>query len=280
VGHRLSGLATCVLALTAATPALAHRQAGLECIAPPFPPDGTSNVPTNVLIFDFAAPILNPDETPIPTLPAPAPWDFDSRYRVPSAALAPNTEYLMIYQVTGGSAVGSFTTGAGPDTQPPTAPVALGHFQSSDPNAFTFCISDRLELIPIIESTDDQTPPALIRYSVSEAQSDGGLSVLYNDLTPVTFSDGGVALALEMGLQGLPDDYVVQARDLAGNLSAPSTTQAVDVGPTCDFAESTAGRGPPSLVGLWVFGLWLLRPRRRWLDATQDFAGPALRGRL
>jgi hypothetical protein len=169
----------------------------------------------------------------------------------------------MLYQVTGGTAVGTFTTGPGPDTQPPTAPVALGHYQSSDPNAYTFCLSDRLELVPILPSTDDQTPQSLIRYNVSQQLSDGGLAVLYNDLTPISFSDGGVAIALEMGLQGLPDDYVVQARDLAGNLSAPSGEQAVDIGPTCDFAESTAGRGPPSLLGLWIFGLWFLRPRRR-----------------
>ncbi len=266
-----------LLALLWALPALAHRQAGLECIAPPFPPDGTINVPTNALIFDFAAPVLNPDEMAIPTLPAPPPWDFDSRYRVPATTLAPNTQYLMIYQVTGGSAVGAFTTGAGPDTQPPTAPIALGHFQSSDPNAYIFCICDRLELVPIVPSTDDQTPQALIRYSVSEQLSDGGLAILYNELTPVTFSDGGMALPLEMGLQGLPDNYVVQARDLAGNLSAPSAPQAPDVGTTCDFAESTAGRGPPSLLGLWAFGLWLLRPGRR---RARDFAVLAGRGKL
>ena len=56
-----------------AAPALAHRQAGLECLAPPFPPDGTTNVPTNVLVFDFAAPVLQ-TVVPIPTVPAPAPW--------------------------------------------------------------------------------------------------------------------------------------------------------------------------------------------------------------
>jgi hypothetical protein len=263
-----------VLALLWGAPALAHRQAGLECIAPPFPPDGTTNVPTNVLIFDFAAPVLQA-AAPVPTLPAPSPWDFDARYRVPSTALAPNTQYEMIYQVAGGAAIGSFTTGAGPDTQAPTAPVALGHFQSGDPNSFTFCLADRLELVPIVPSTDDQTPQALIRYSVSEPLPDGGLSVLYNDLTPVSFPDGGVALALEMGLQGLPDAYVVQARDLAGNLSSPSTSEAIDVGPTCDFAESTAGRGPPSLLGMWALGLWLLRPRRR-----RDLAVPAARGRV
>jgi hypothetical protein len=256
-----------ILALLWASPALAHRQAGLECIAPPFPPDGTTNVPTNVLIFDFAAPVLE-GVGPIPTLPAPAPWSFDSRYRIPSTTLQPDTQYEMIYQVTNGAAIGSFVTGPGPDVQPPTAPIALGSFQASDPNTYTFCLSDRLELIPIVPSTDDQTPQPLIRYCVSEQLADGGLAMLYNDLTPVTFTDGGAALALEMGLQGLPDDYVVQARDLAGNLSALSTTQAVDVGPTCDFAQSTAGRGPPSLLALWIMGLWLLRPyrsrRARW----------------
>ena len=218
---RRATLAAGALALLLGGTAFAHRQAGLECLAPPFPPDGTTNVPTNVLIFDFAAPVLQA-AAPVPTLPAPFPWDFDARYRIPSTALAPATQYEMIYQVAGGAAIGSFTTGAGPDTQAPTAPVALGHFQSGDPNSFTFCLADRLELVPIVPSTDDQTPQALIRYSVSEALPDGGLNVLYNDLTPVSFPDGGAALALEMGLQGLPDAYVVQARDLAGNLSIPS----------------------------------------------------------
>lgn len=249
-------------ALLWAAPALAHRQAGLECLAPPFPPDGTTNVPTNVLVFDFAAPVLQ-TVAPIPTVPAPAPWDFDARYRVASMPLSPNTNYVLTYQTSSGPAIGSFTTGAGPDTQPPTAPVALGHFQAADANAFTFCLADRLELIPIVPATDDQTPQSLLRYSVSNQLPDGGLSLLYNELTPVSFPDGGLALALPMGLQGLPDGYVVQARDLAGNLSPPSAQQAIDVGPTCDFAESTAGRGPPSLLGLWAFGLWLLRPRRR-----------------
>ncbi len=266
---RISQRALLGLLLLWAAPALAHRQAGLECLAPPFPPIGTTNVPTNVLIFDFAAPVLQA-AGPTPTVPAASPWDFDSRYRVASTPLAPNTQYEMFYQLTGGPAIGSFTTGAGPDTQAPTAPVALGHFQAPNPNAFTFCLSDRLELIPIVPSTDDQTPQALLRYSVSDQLPDGGLSVLFNELTPVSFADGGLALALPMGLQGLPDRYVVQARDLAGNLSAPSGAQAVDVGPTCDFAESTAGRGPPSLLGLWAFGLWLLRPQRRRGCAVAD----------
>jgi len=267
---RAAGVA---LSLAWALPALAHRQAGLECIAPPFPPAGTSNVPTNVLIFDFAAPVLQSGSGPVPTLPAPPPWDFDSRYRVPSTPLAPNTQYLMLYQETGLATIQPFTTGPGPDTVPPSAPVALGHFEAPDPNAFTFCLSDRLELVPIVPATDDQTPQSLLRYNVSEQLPDGGLAVLYNDLTPVSFSDGGVALALEMGLQGLPDHYVVQARDLAGNLSPPSSPQAVDVGPTCDFAESTAGRGPPSVLGLWVLGLWLLRPRRRRRFAARTAPG-------
>jgi hypothetical protein len=257
--------ALCLAALCGlARPALAHRQAGLECEPPPFPPIGTTGVPTNALIFDFAAPVLEGcPGCPVATLPAPAPWDFDARYRVPATPLAPDTAYQMIYQESGGPTIGSFTTGSGPDLVPPTAPIALGHYAAPDPNAYTFCLADRLELLPIVPATDDQTPQSLLRYVVSDVQPDGGAVIIFNDLTPVELGDGGQALALPMGLSGLPDGYSVQARDLAGNLSPPSAVQAIDVGPTCDFAESTAGRGPPSLLALWLLGLLLLRPRKR-----------------
>ncbi len=258
---RLSAAAACLLV---AAPALAHRQAGLECLAPPFPPSGTTQVPTNALIFDFASPVLQggPTES-VPTLPASAPWDFDARYRVPATPLAPNTSYTMIYQLSGGPTLGSFTTGPGPDLVPPSAPTALGHYPAPDPNAYTFCLADRLEILPILPATDDQTPQSLLRYEVSELLPDGGSVIVFNDLTPVDLGDGGQALALPMGLSGLPDGYAVQARDLAGNLSPPSAPQAIDVGPTCDFAESTAGRGPPSLLALWLLGLFWLWPRKR-----------------
>ncbi|MHB8416830.1 MAG: hypothetical protein ACYDCL_02055 [Myxococcales bacterium] len=259
--RRLVPLAACLLA---AAPALAHRQAGLECEPPPFPPSGTANVPTNALIFDFAAPVLNPaGPSSVPTLPAPPPWDFDARYRVPAAPLSPNTAYVLLYQTSSGPTIGTFTTGPGPDVLAPSAPVALGHYPAPDPNAYTFCLADRLELLPIVPSIDDQTPQALLRYQVAEPSPDGGSEIVFNDLTPVELPDGGQALALPMGLSGLPDGYTVQARDLAGNLSAPSAVQAIDVGPTCDFAESTAGRGPPSLLGLWLLGLFWLRRRKR-----------------
>ncbi len=249
-------------ALAVAPAALAHRQAGLECLAEPQPSPGAV-VPTNVLIFDFAAPILQGPQGPVPTLPAPAPWDFDARYRVPQSPLLPNSAYQILLQQNAGPTVATFTTGAGPDVTPPAAPTALGHFQAPNPGDFPFCMADRVELIPIVPATDDQTPQGDLRYSVSELLPDGGLSPIYAELTPTTLGDGGTVLVLPMGLQGLPDSYVVQARDAAGNLSAASQPQPVDVGPTCDFAESTAGRGPPDLLALWLVGLALLARARR-----------------
>jgi len=86
--------------------------------------------------------------------------------------------------------------------------------------------------------------------------------MVFNELTPQTLPDAGLAIAVEYGLQGLPGDYVLQARDLAGNLSGPSAVEKVEIGPGCDFATSTTGQRS---AGLWqlLLILLLLQPRRR-----------------
>ncbi len=252
--------------LVVAAPALAHRQAGLACLAAPAPAAG-GVVPTNVLVFDFAAPILQGPRGPIPTVPAPPPWDFDARYRVAASPLLPNTTYQILLQFAGGPQVASFTTGAAPDTKPPSAPKVLAAYDAPDPADFTYCMADRVELIAIAPSTDDTADPASLRYSVSAPAPDGGLTPVYAELTPVVLGDGGTALVLPVGIAGLPGSYVVQARDEAGNLSAPGRPTAVDVGPTCDFSESTAGRAaPPDVLTLLllVLGVMTLRVRALW----------------
>jgi hypothetical protein len=84
--------------------------------------------------------------------------------------------------------------------------------------------------------------------------------MLFEELAPVTLGDGGLALAVEYGLEGLPGDYVLRARDLAGNLSAPSKVQKVEVAPGCTFASSTTGRRRASF---WPLILLILLTRRR-----------------
>ena len=237
--------------------AQAHRLAGIECEPPPSPSPGSQGVPTNVLLFGLAAETVQ-GTTTVATSPAPPPWNADARYRVPVAPLAPNAAYEITVLLTFGTSVASFTTAAGPDDVPPSAPVALGHL-AADPSLDMGCMADHLELLPIDPSVDDQTPATELRYSVSQELPDGGLQLAYAELIPIALGDGGVALPLPFGLSGLPGSYVIQARDWAGNLSAPSAPVTVEVGPNCDFAESTAGGAPPSLLALSLLGLWILR---------------------
>lgn len=243
---------------------LSHRQAGLACLEPPSPSPGATGVPTNALLYDFNATGLQSESGgTVPLLQAGAPWDDDARYRSPSSPLQPGTTYLLPFAPGGGPTTGSFTTGAGPDTLAPSAPALLGAVPGDGMNPVYGCISDRLELFPLEPSTDDQTPASEIRYELSVALPDGGFERTYEELVPVGLPDGGLVLAVPMGLSGLSGSYVARARDWAGNLSPPSAPVRVAVGPTCDFAESTAGSGPPSLLALWLLGLGFLARRRR-----------------
>ncbi|MHB1845503.1 MAG: hypothetical protein ACYCWW_11800 [Deltaproteobacteria bacterium] len=252
------------LSLLALSFALGHRQAGLICLSPPSPSPASSGVPTNALLFDFNATELQDSSGGLVPLFQPgAPWDDDARYRAAELPLQPNATYLLPFAPGGAPSTGSFTTGSGPDTTPPSAPAVLGAIPG-DGNDFAYgCFSDRLELLPLVPSEDDATPASELRYEVSEQLPDGGLARVYEELVPVGLPDGGSVLPLPMGLSGLPGSYVVQARDWAGNLSPPSAPVRITVGPSCDFAESTAGGAPPSLLALWLLGLGFLARRRR-----------------
>ena len=227
--------------------ARASQPSDLSCEPDPSPPPGTT-VPLNPLLFDFDAESLTDAKgDAVATAPAPPPWDLDARYRVPTQPLVPNSAYTLTYELEVTTASGSFVTGAAADTQPPTAPGALWHAHASNPNQFApyqggGCATDETELFGLAPSTDDLTPSSDLRYNLSLVLPDGGLSMLFNELSPQSLSDGGLVIAVPYGLEGLPGDYVLQARDLAGNLSAPSGVQKVEVGPGCTFASSTTGR--------------------------------------
>jgi hypothetical protein len=245
--------------------ARATQPSDLSCEPNPSPPPG-STVPLNPLLFDFDADSLtDANGNPVATSPAPPPWDLDARYRVPAQLLQPNSDYTMTYELEVTTASGNFVTGAAADTQPPTAPGALWHQHASNANQFApyqggGCATDETELFGLAPSTDDLTPPDDIRYNLSLVFSDGGLSMLFNELSPQALGDGGLVIAVPYGLEGLPGDYVLQARDLAGNLSAPSSVQKVEIGPGCTFASSTTGRRQASF---WPLLLVLLLLRRR-----------------
>jgi MYXO-CTERM domain-containing protein len=162
-------------------------------------------------------------------------------------------------EVEGTILPGSVST-AGPDHAAPTAPVILDHFGAGNPNEYFGCTTNRVELLSITPSTDDQTPAADLRYSVSRQLSPGTLERAYAELS---LFDGGL-LALPYGLQGLPGTYVVQARDWAGNISAPSNPEPIDIGPGCDCGGQTTGHGPVSMLGLLgALLLWVRSKRAR-----------------
>jgi hypothetical protein len=252
------GLATWLLAPRAP----ATEPSDLSCEPQPSPPPGDTAVPINPLLFGFGIQgLTDPNGQSVLTIPAPAPWDLDARYRVPATPLSPNTTYAMTYELQVATATGTFTTSSERDTQPPTAPGALWHAQAANPNQFSICATDETELFGLAPSTDDLTLPGDLRYSLSRALPDGGLAMLFNELTPVTLADGGAGIAVQYGLEGLPGDYVLQARDLAGNLSAPSAVQRVEIGPGCTFASSTTGRRQGNL---WVLLGLLLSLGHGW----------------
>jgi uncharacterized protein (TIGR03382 family) len=247
----------CVLVV--ARSAAAAEPSELECLATESPPIGAQGIPTNPLFFGFGiAALTDPDGGLRATEPAPPPWDFDARYRVPTAPLAAGTSYSFELEVSGTTLPGVVTSGPGPDDTPPTAPVILRHFGASDPNQYSGCATNRVELLSLTPSTDDATPPGDLRYSVARQLPSGGLQRSYSELRLL---DGGL-LALPYGLQGLPGTYVVQARDWAGNLSPPSNSEAIDIGPGCDCAGRTTGPGPVSAFGL-LGALFWWRQRRR-----------------
>jgi len=245
-------------ALALARAAAAAEPTELECIAPESPPIGAQGVPTNPLFFGFGiAELTDPDGGLRATEPAPAPWDFDARYRVPLVPLASDTTYSYEVEIGGTTLPANVTSGSAPDVTPPTAPVFLRHFGASDPNQYSGCATNRVELLSITPSTDDATPAGELRYSVSRQLEMGSLQRAYSELSLL---DGGL-LALPYGLQGIPGDYVIQARDWAGNLSPPSNVLPIDIGPGCTCAGRTTGPGPVSTFGLLGALFWWRRRR-------------------
>jgi len=250
--------------------ARATQPSDLSCEPEPSPPPGAT-VPLNPLLFDFDAESLTDSSgNPIATSPAPPPWDLDARYRVPVQPLEPSSSYAITYQLGVTTASGTFVTGATNDTQAPTAPGALWHAHADNANQFApyqsgGCATDEAELFGLQPSADDLTPQADLRYNLSLVLADGGSSMLFNELSPQALGDGGFVIAVPYGLEGLPGDYVLQARDLAGNLSAPSAVQKVEIGPGCTFASSTTGRREASL---WPLLLIVFLGRRRSARAT------------
>jgi uncharacterized protein (TIGR03382 family) len=174
------------------------------------------------------------------------------------APLAAATTYSFQLEVQGTELPGAVTTASGPDRIAPTPPAILGHFAASDPNRYSACVTNRVELLSLRASTDDATQANDLRYSVSRLLPTGSLERSYSELS---LFDGGL-LALPYGLQGLPGSYVAQARDWAGNLSPPSNAEAIDIGPGCSCAGRTTGPGPVSRLGLLGAGLWWLQRRR------------------
>jgi hypothetical protein len=240
--------------------AAAAEPSELECIPSESPPIGAQGIPTNPLLFGFGIDALtDPDGGLLATQPAPAPWDFDARYRVPVAPLAVGTSYSFQVEVSGTTLPGAVTSGSGSDSISPTAPVILGHFGAADPNQYSGCATNRVELLSVTPSTDDATPAADLRYSVSRQLDAGVLERSYSELR---LFDGGL-LALPYGLQGLPGSYVVQARDWAGNLSPPSNVEPIDIGPGCDCGGHTTGPGPVSVFGLIGALFWSLHRATR-----------------
>ncbi len=243
--------------------ARATQPSDLSCEPEPSPPPGAT-VPLNPLLFDFDAESLTDSSgNAIATAPAPSPWDLDARYRVPAQPLQPGTSYAMTYELDITTASGTFLTGDAVDTQPPTAPGALWHGGAENPNLYSACATDETELFGLAPSTDDLTPQGDLRYNLSLALPDGGLAMLFNELSPQALGDGGLVIAIQYGLEGLPGDYVLQARDLAGNLSPPSAVQKVEIGPGCTFASSTTGRRQASLWPLLMILLLGLRRSNR-----------------
>ena len=255
----------CVVSCLLGGIARATQPSDLSCEPNPSPPPGDSAVPLNPLLFGFGLDSLTDAAgNTIATQPAPAPWDIDARYRVPVQPLQANSAYTMIYELEVTTAPGTFVTAGVADTQPPSAPGALWRAHASNANQFFpyqsgGCATDETELFGLEPSTDDLTQPSDLRYSLSLVIPDGGLSMLFNELSAQPLGDGGLVIATPYGLEGLPGDYVLQARDLAGNLSAPSAVQKVEIGPGCTFASSTTGRRQASL---WPLILVLLLRRR------------------
>ena len=255
-----------MLVLLAAS-ARASEPFDLSCEPFPTPSPGLADVPENALLFGFGIGALtDPNGKSVATTQAPPPWDLDGRYRVPVHPLAATTLYTVNFDLQTATVQASFTTLSTPDTHSPTAPGVSWFAAASDPNQFSRCTTDHTELFGLAPSIDDLTLQGDLRYSLSRVLSDGGLSMVFNELTPLDLPDGGTLLAVQYGLDGLPGDYVVQARDLAGNLSAPSDPQQVEIDPGCTFASSTTGRG---LGNLWiaVLALW------RWPGRSRKIVG-------
>jgi hypothetical protein len=243
--------------------ARATQPSDFACEPEPSPPPSDSQVPENPLLFGFAVDSLTDSNgAPVATAPAPAPWDLDARYRVPAKPLNANATYTMSFVLGPSTSAGQFQTLAAIDTQAPSAPSVLWFGGAANANTFSFCATDRTELFGLGPSSDDLSAQSDLRYDLSQVLSDGGLAMVYNELMPFGLPDGGLVLAVQYGLQGMPGDWVAQARDLAGNLSAPSGVQHVDIGTGCTFASSTTGRGESSLL-LALLGLVALRRRTR-----------------
>jgi len=110
-------------ACLAAGTAHATEPSDLSCEPNPSPPPGATGVPLNPLLFGFGIQSLtDASGNAIPTLPAPPPWDLDSRYRVPAEPLQAAGAYTMTYELQVTTAPGTFVTGKA--AEPTRRPLA------------------------------------------------------------------------------------------------------------------------------------------------------------
>lgn len=134
--------------------------------------------------------------------------------RTPSAPLKPNTRYRVL---GGGQPLRSFTTGDGPDHDPPAAPVILGAERHR--TGVRGSRSDQVELV--VEGTGEDTFIEVTVIDVSSGDTDQawGFVPADRDERPVWVGEGVCTTSVR--LRGAVD-LVVRAFDVAGNVSEPT----------------------------------------------------------
>lgn len=240
-----------------------------------FPADGTAGVATDVMPLLtggwLAEPVLRDaatgEEVPTATVEQAPPGPMAITRLVPSAPLAPNHSYV----IEDGEALGTFTTGDGPDGLPPSA-VEL-------PSAETYA--------------DDEPcgPHVTVLPQVSAATDDGDVFYVVEVATREDFGDASAVswtvpeeLWLGWSFCGINVPWLAEgdrvflrgrAEDLSGNQGPWSEPFQVEIGglPRATAPEvvteragcSSTGPGTPSLALLALLALGCRRAATRWL---------------
>ena len=220
-----------------------------------FPENGSTGVPTNVVVQFFGNAAVAPsEEVSLVARVDSVALSVETRGRnwvslTPARALLPQTEYrLVIGAASSPDDSVTFTTGLGPDTRPPEA-TATEKVDRHD-SAGSSCGPGQSFVFTLAASTDDTGPVAFVVFTGPDIEQ-------LASRPQAMLEDGFLVDALcsrNFPLLQTPDLAVaVSALDWAGNLSTPT--------PARQLKSAGCAAAPGGL--LVVCALWLIRRRRR-----------------